>query len=97
MVSFCEINHFQRQARPINSFSTKTAYRNRLPWKHNRLHQNHPMKKQMIVLLTAGFALSPFAADPSPSASAIAAPSAQTSQNASNTGRPVSGDKVGDV
>ena len=51
----------------------------------------------MIVLLTVGFALSAFAADPSPSASAIAAPSAQTSQNVSNTVCPVSGDKVGDV
>jgi YHS domain-containing protein len=55
------------------------------------------MKKQMIVLLTAAFTLSAFAADPSPSAGAIAAPSAQISQKAANTVCPVSGDKVGDV
>jgi YHS domain-containing protein len=55
------------------------------------------MKKQMIVLLTAAFTLSAFAADPSPSASASAAPSAQTSQKAANTVCPVSGDTVGDV
>jgi YHS domain-containing protein len=55
------------------------------------------MKKQLIVLLTAAFALTAFAADPSPSASAIAAASAQTSQKAANTVCPVSGDKVGDV
>ena len=55
------------------------------------------MKKQMLVLLTAAFALSAFAADPNPSASASAAPSAENSQKAANTVCPISGDKVGDV
>ncbi len=55
------------------------------------------MKKQFIALLSAAFTLSAFAADPSPSSSASAAPSAQTSQKAVNTTCPVSGDAVGDI
>src|SRR5260221_3768532 len=55
------------------------------------------MKKQMIVLLTAAFTLSAFAADPSPSASASATPSAQSYQKAVNTVCRISGDKVGDI
>lgn len=55
------------------------------------------MKNPMIVLLTAAFTFSAFAADPNPSASASAAPSAQTSQKAVNTVCPISGDKVGDI
>jgi YHS domain-containing protein len=55
------------------------------------------MKRQIIALLTAVFTLSAFAADPSPTASASAAPSAQASQEAVNTVCPVSGDKVGDI
>ena len=55
------------------------------------------MKNPMIVLLTAAFTFSAFAADPNPSASASAASSAQTSQKAVNTVCPISGDKVGDI
>jgi YHS domain-containing protein len=56
------------------------------------------MRNQIIALLTATFPLTVFAADPNPSPSASAAPSAQTSnQGAVNTICPVSGDTVGDV
>jgi YHS domain-containing protein len=55
------------------------------------------MKKPMIVLLTAAFTISAFAADPSQSASASAAPSAENSNKAVNTVCPISGDKVGDI
>jgi YHS domain-containing protein len=55
------------------------------------------MKKQMIAMLVAAFTVSAFAADPSPTGSASAAQSAQTSGKAVNSVCPVSGDKVGDV
>jgi YHS domain-containing protein len=55
------------------------------------------MQKQSIAVLAAAFTVSALAADPSPSASASAAPSAQTSQKAVNTVCPVSGDTVGDI
>jgi YHS domain-containing protein len=55
------------------------------------------MRKQLIVILATVCAVGAFAADPSPSPSASAAPSAQTYQKAVNTTCPVSGDTVGDV
>jgi YHS domain-containing protein len=55
------------------------------------------MKKTMIVLLTAAFTISAFAADPNPSASASAAQSAENSNKTVNTVCPISGDKVGDI
>jgi YHS domain-containing protein len=55
------------------------------------------MKEQMIAVLAAVLTVSAFATDPSPTASASAAPSAQTSNKAVNTVCPVSGDTVGDI
>jgi YHS domain-containing protein len=55
------------------------------------------MKKQLIAILAAASTISAFAADPGPSPSASAAPSAQTSEKAVNTVCPVSGDTVGDI
>jgi YHS domain-containing protein len=55
------------------------------------------MKIHVIAVLTAVLTVSAFATDPNPTASASAAPSAQTSTKAVNTVCPVSGDTVGDI
>jgi YHS domain-containing protein len=52
------------------------------------------MKKELIAVLVAALTVSVFAADPSPTAGASAAPSAQTSDKAVNTVCPVSGDRI---
>jgi hypothetical protein len=52
------------------------------------------MKKELTAVLLAALTVSVFATDPSPTASASAAPSPQTSDKAVNMVCPVSGDRV---